>query len=139
MNTLLSFKQVCKFEFSVSGSRKNYETYYRSARVRFFNKFKEFSIILVFLVLSCSILVFLVISCSILDFLVLSHSISGSLWLSLAISGYLCQSKVFFTKTSCQGMKVIVFGKCDRPRGPRPVELMNFNKIYSSLDSETNG
>ena len=34
-------------------------------------------------------------------------------------------------------MKVIVFGKCDRPRGPRPVELMNFNKIYSSLDSET--
>ena len=46
---------------------------------------------------------------------------------------------LFFSKTYCQAMKVIVFGKCNRPRGPRPVELMNFNKIYSSLDSETNG
>ena len=46
---------------------------------------------------------------------------------------------LFFTKTYCQGMKVIVFGKCNRPRGPRPVELIYFNKIYSSLDSETNG
>ena len=32
-----------------------------------------------------------------------------------------------------------VFGKCNKPRGARPVELINFNKIYSNLDSETNG
>ena len=42
-----------------------------------------------------------------------------------------------FTKTYYQGMTVIGFGKCKRPRGPRPVELINFNKIYSRLDSET--
>ena len=35
-------------------------------------------------------------------------------------------------------MKVIVFGKSDGPRGPRPVEVINFNKIYSSKESETN-
>ena len=27
-------------------------------------------------------------------------------------------------------MKVIVFGKYNRPRGPRPVELVNFDKIH---------
>ena len=47
--------------------------------------------------------------------------------------------RVFFTQTYSPGMKMIVFGKCNRPRGPRPVELINFNKIYSNLDSETNG
>ena len=36
-------------------------------------------------------------------------------------------------------MKVIVFGKSNRPRGPRPVEMINFNKIYSSKESENNG
>ena len=47
--------------------------------------------------------------------------------------------KVFFTNTYCQGMKVIFFGKSDRPRGPRPAEMINFNKIYSSKESKTNG
>ena len=56
-----------------------------------------------------------------------------------ALSGLVQLRRKFFTKTYCQGMKVIVFGKCNRPRGLRPVELMTFNKIYSSLDSETNG
>ena len=37
---------------------------------------------------------------------------------------------MFFTKTYCQGMKVIVFGKSDRPKGPRPAKMINFNKIY---------
>ena len=47
--------------------------------------------------------------------------------------------KLFFTKTYCQGMKVIVVGKSNRPRGPRPVEMINFNKTDSSIESETNG
>ena len=46
---------------------------------------------------------------------------------------------MFLTKTYYQGMKVIVFGKCNRPSGPRPVEMINFNKNYSILDLETNG
>ena len=36
-------------------------------------------------------------------------------------------------------MKVFVFGKSKEPRGDRPVEVINFNKIYSSKESETNG
>ena len=36
-------------------------------------------------------------------------------------------------------MKVIVFGKSNKSRGPRPVDMINFNKIDSSLESETNG
>ena len=34
-------------------------------------------------------------------------------------------------------MKVIAFG--NGPWGPKPVEVINFNKIYSSKESETNG
>jgi len=49
------------------------------------------------------------------------------------------KKKVFFTKTFCQGMKVIVFGKSNRPRGPRPVEKINFEKNYSRKESKTNG
>ena len=45
--------------------------------------------------------------------------------------------KASFTKTYCQGMKVIVFGKSNRPRGPRPVERINFNSY--SKESETSG
>ena len=47
--------------------------------------------------------------------------------------------KASFTKTYCQGLKVIVFGKSNRPRGPRPVEMINFNKKYSSKESDTKG
>ena len=36
-------------------------------------------------------------------------------------------------------MKVIAFGKSNAPRGPKRVEVINFNKIYSSKESETNG
>ena len=36
-------------------------------------------------------------------------------------------------------MKVIVFGKSDRPRGPRPAEMIDFNKKYSRKESDTNG
>ena len=39
---------------------------------------------------------------------------------------------VFF-KTYCQGMKVIVFGKCNKPRGARPVELINLTKYIPIL------
>ena len=35
-------------------------------------------------------------------------------------------------------MEVIVFGKSDRPRGPRPAEMINFNKKYSRKELETN-
>ena len=96
---------------------KNYETYYRSARVRFSNKFRTifdnfvlywpiFSFyiglssfifdfllpspyILVFLVLSRFLLVFLVLSCSLLVFEVISRSILVFLVLSHSISGSL--------------------------------------------------
>ena len=34
------------------------------------------------------------------------------------------KKRVFFTKSYCQGMKVIVFVKSHRPKGPRPVEMM---------------
>ena len=36
-------------------------------------------------------------------------------------------------------MKVIVCGKSNRPGGPRPVDMINFNKIDTSMESETNG
>ena len=36
-------------------------------------------------------------------------------------------------------MNVIVFGKSNNPKGPRPVEMINFNKIYSGKESETYG
>ena len=46
--------------------------------------------------------------------------------------------EVFFTKTYSQGMKVIALGKSNRPRVPRPVEMINLIKIYSREESETN-
>jgi len=37
-------------------------------------------------------------------------------------------------------MQVTAFGKSNGLRGPRPVEVINFNKKYSSnKESETNG
>ena len=33
-------------------------------------------------------------------------------------------------------MKVIVFGKSNRHRGPRPVDMINCNKKYASKESE---
>ena len=47
--------------------------------------------------------------------------------------------EVFFTETVCQGMKLITWVKSNRPRVPRSVEMMNFIKIYSEKESETNG
>ena len=47
--------------------------------------------------------------------------------------------EVFFTQTYCQGMKLIALGKSKRPWVPRPVEMINFTKIYSKKESETNG
>ena len=47
--------------------------------------------------------------------------------------------KYFSQKTVCQGMKLIAWGKSNRPRVPRPVEMINFTKIYSEKESETNG
>ena len=49
------------------------------------------------------------------------------------------KQEVFFTKTVCQGMKLIAWGKSNRPRVPRPVVMINFTKIYSEKESETNG
>ena len=45
---------------------------------------------------------------------------------------------VFFTKTYSQGMKVIALGKSNRPRAPRPVDMINCIRIYSRKESETN-
>ena len=36
-------------------------------------------------------------------------------------------------------MQVIDFDKCSRPRGPRPVEMINSNEKYSSKESDTKG
>ena len=47
-----------------------------------------------------------------------------------------CPKKKCPTKSYCQGIKVIVFGKRDRLRGPRAVEMINFKKRYSSKESE---
>ena len=48
------------------------------------------------------------------------------------------KKEAFLTKSYCQGMKVIVISKSNRPRGPKPVEVVNFNTIYSSKESEIN-
>ena len=36
-------------------------------------------------------------------------------------------------------MNKIVFGKTNRLLDPTPVEMINFNKIDSNMESETNG
>ena len=38
------------------------------------------------------------------------------------------KNDVFYTKSYNQGMQLFVFSKSDIPRGPRPVEMINFNK-----------
>ena len=47
--------------------------------------------------------------------------------------------KCFSQKTVCQGIKLITWCKSNRPRVPRPVVMINFTKIYSEKESETNG
>ena len=41
------------------------------------------------------------------------------------------EREVFLTKTYSQGMEVIALGKSYIPSVPRPVEMINFIKIYS--------
>ena len=60
-------------------------------------------------------------------------------WLVLPVVLQIQKKKVFFTKSYCQGIKVLDFDKSDRPRGPKPAEMIQFNKKYSSKESETSG
>ena len=47
--------------------------------------------------------------------------------------------EAYLTKTYSQGIEVIALGKSNRPRVPRPVEMINFIKIFSRKDSKWTG
>ena len=66
---------------------KNYETYYRSARIRFSTSLEQW-----FCTVCISVLIYLHLAPSISFFLIISRSILVFLGLSRAISCYLCQS-----------------------------------------------